>query len=144
MTRTLLSRIFIALLVLLVAGCAAPTPEEAVSEEAELRVSLITPSPLGDQGFIDIQASGFEQALEELPIEGQIIQTKGAEEHEATLRGAAGQGFDLIILSSMNPDMVIGVAEEYPDVRFAAIDMFFTVETPSNLSSVIIELPETE
>jgi basic membrane protein A len=162
--------LIIAMLMMALSGCVEPTPEAEVppageveapsgeeveeppaeeaepppTEEPKLKAALITPSPLGDQGFIDLQAAGFEMALADLPIEGKVVQTKGAEEHEAALRGAAAEGFDLIILASMNPDMVISVATDFPDVHFSAIDMFFMEGTPDNLGSVLIELPETE
>ena len=128
---------------LLIAACAPkaaePAPAEAPAEEAapaeepapapveepKFTCALITPNPLGDRSFIDSSARGIEQANAELPVKCDIIETNGVSEHEAALRGAISEGYDLIIGLAIDPTLFIGLAEEFPDQKFSSASEVF-------------------
>ncbi len=131
---------------------AAPAEEEAVpaeeeaapaEEETVITCALITPNPLGDRSFIDSAARGIERANEELPVDCDIIETNGVSEHEAALRGAIQQGYDLILGLAIDADLLIGLAEEYPDQLFGAPSDVFAEELPDNLAAYQIDVHES-
>jgi len=109
-------RLLFALSLLLVASmvlsaCApAATPTEAA---AQFTCALITPNPLGDRSFIDASARGIERANAELPVKCDIIESSGVAENETALRGAIAQDYDLILGLAMDPEMFIGLVEEF-------------------------------
>jgi basic membrane lipoprotein Med (substrate-binding protein (PBP1-ABC) superfamily) len=44
---------------------------------AKFKFSLVTPNPRGDRSFIDASIRGAEKAMNELPVEGSIIESQG-------------------------------------------------------------------
>ena len=124
------------------AEAAAPTQEAAPVEEPKFTCALITPNPLGDRSFIDSSARGIEQANAELPVKCDIIETNGVSEHEAALRGAIAEGYDLIIGLAIDPTLFIGLAEEFPDQKFSSASEVFADTLPANMSAYQIDVHE--
>jgi basic membrane protein A len=130
-----------AILALLV-GCgpaATPTPKPRI------KFTLITPNPIGDRSYIDAGHDGFLRAQAELEVDATLIETTAVPEHEPAIRGAANQGFDIIVTMAMDPDMLLSVAQEFPDVLFGAVDTYYPddVELPSNLAAWLTEPHES-
>ncbi len=116
----------------------ATAPAEAAAPTAAAKTftcALITPNPLGDRSFIDSSARGIEQANKELPVKCDIIETNGVSEHEAALRGAIAQGYDLVMGLAMDDDLFINIANEFPDQKFASPSEMFAQNLPANLVS---------
>jgi basic membrane protein A len=65
-------------------------------------------------------------------------------EHEPAIRGVANQGFDIVVTMAMDADMLLAVADEFPDVLFGAVDTYYPddVELPANLSARLTEMHE--
>ena len=120
---------------------AAPAAEEAA--EPEFTCALITPNPLGDRSFIDSSARGIEQANEELPVKCDIIETNGVSEHEAALRGAIAEGYDLVQGLALDDELFVNIANEFPDQKFASPSEMFVETLPSNLVSYHVEVHES-
>lgn len=143
---------FIAVLALLVIGsvffaaCAPAAAEEPAAEEAaaepEFTCALITPNPLGDRSFIDSSARGIEDANAELPVGCDIIETNGVSEHEAALRGAIAEGYDLVLGLAMDAELFVTLANEFPEQKFSSPSEIFVEDLPSNLVSYQIEVHE--
>jgi basic membrane protein A len=140
-------RLYIVLTLILVgifvfAACqpAAVTPPAA--GEPKFTCALITPNPLGDRSFIDSSARGIEQANAELPVKCDIIETTGVSEHEAALRGAVAEGYDLVLGLAIDPALFISLAEEFPDQKFSSPSEVFAEELPDNFSSYLIDVHE--
>jgi basic membrane protein A len=133
--------VFAALLIssMLFASCA---PKAAAEEEAKFTCALITPNPLGDRSFIDSSAKGIEQANAELPVKCDIIETNGVSEHEAALRGAVAEGYDLVLGLAIDPTLFISLAEEFPDQKFSSPSEIFAESLPDNFSSYLIDVHE--
>jgi basic membrane protein A len=138
---------------LLFTGCgsakateAAPA-EASTSEEAtqapKYTCALITPNPLGDRSFIDSAARGIEQANKDLPVKCDIIETNGVSEHEAALRGAIAQGYDLVMGLAMDDDLFVSIANEFPDQKFASPSEMYVDKLPANLVSYHIQVHES-
>lgn len=127
---------------LLVTGC-APAAPSAPAAEAEFTCALITPNPLGDRSFIDSSARGIERANAELPVKCDIIETTGVSEHEAALRGAVAEGYDLVLGLAIDPTLFFDLAAEFPDQKFSSPSEVFAEELPANLSSYLIDVHES-
>ena len=117
---------------------AAPAPTEA----PKFTCALITPNPLGDRSFIDSSARGIEQANAELPVKCDIIETNGVAEHEAALRGAISEGYDLVLGLAIDPTLFIGLATEFPDQKFSSPSEVFADSLPANMSAYQIDVHE--
>ena len=137
-----LSFLMVASMVLSACG-AAPATEAPATEAAQFTCALITPNPLGDRSFIDASARGVEKANAELPVDCDIIETNGVAEHETALRGAISQNYDLILGLAMDPEMFVGLAEEFPDQKFASPSEIFLETLPENLVAYQIDVHES-
>jgi basic membrane protein A len=130
-------------MVLTACGGAAPATEAPATQAAQFTCALITPNPLGDRSFIDASARGIERANQELPVKCDIIETNGVSEHETALRGAISQGYDLVLGLAMDAEMFTGLAEEFPDQKFASPSEIFLETLPENLIAYQIDVHES-
>jgi basic membrane protein A len=108
------------------AAAAATTEAPAeVPDNSDKSFVIILPNPRGDRSFIDSAAAGAERAIAELGVNGTIVETAGAQEHDAAIRRAVQQHPDLIIMIAVATDTVEELAEEFPDQMFAAQEGYF-------------------
>jgi basic membrane protein A and related proteins len=121
----------------------APAAEAQEPAQPSFSVALITPNPLGDRSFIDSSARGMEMARNELGVRADIIETQGVAEHEAALRGAILQGYDLVLGLAMDAQLIVELAEEFPDQKFGAPSDVFAESLPDNLAAYIINVHES-
>ncbi|NPV41772.1 MAG: BMP family ABC transporter substrate-binding protein [Anaerolineae bacterium] len=118
-------------------------PAEEAAAEPEFTCALITPNPLGDRSFIDSSARGIEQANAELPVKCDIIETNGVSEHEAALRGAIAEGYDLVLGLAIDAELFVNLANEFPDQKFSSPSELFVEKLPANLVSYQAEVHES-
>jgi basic membrane protein A and related proteins len=129
---------------LILTACGAvPATQAPATEAAKFTCALITPNPLGDRSFIDASARGIKKANEELPVKCDIIETNGVAEHETALRGAISKGYDLILGLAMDTDMFVGLAQEFPDQKFASPSEIFLDTLPPNMVAYQIDVHES-
>jgi basic membrane protein A len=140
-----LSLLVVASMILTACGATPQTPatEAPAAQEPQFTCALITPNPLGDRSFIDASARGIEKANKELPVKCDIIETNGVSEHETALRGAISQGYDLVLGLAMDTEMFVGLANEFPDQKFASPSEIFLEELPKNLVAYQIDVHES-
>jgi len=124
-----------------VADTAVPAP--VATEAPKYKCALITPNPLGDGSFIDAAARGIKQANAELPVKCDIIETNGVSEHEAALRSAIAEGYDLILALAIDPTLLTNIATEFPDQKFASPSDLLVDKLPSNLLAYQIDVHES-
>lgn len=103
------------------ASSEATTPPD----NSGISFTILLPNPRGDRSFIDSAAAGAERAIAELGVTGTIVETNGTEEHDAAIRRAIQDSPDLIITIAFDPSLVLEIAEEFPDQKFAAQESFF-------------------
>jgi basic membrane protein A len=145
---------FLALLLcaLVLAGCggsddksAAPTTTEAPAAE-ELRVGLITDlGQLDDDGFNELAFNGVKRAEKELGVKSRVIESKSAADYIPNMTSLARDGYDLIIgVGFAQGDAVGKVAQRFPKVRFAIIDVdqAFVPGTPANVQGLLFREEE--
>lgn len=91
---------------------------------------IILPNPRGDRSFIDSAAAGAERAITELGVDGLIIETAGAQEHDAAVRRAVQDNPDIVITIAVDAPIIQEIAEEFPEQKFGAQETFFFEGTP--------------
>lgn len=130
----------------------APAAEEPAegggtgSEESagsDFSFALVLPNPRGDRSFIDSSSTGAEEAIEEFGVKGTIIETNGVAEHEAAMRGAIQSGNDLVMGLAIDAELLLALAEEFPDQLFGAPSDVFADVLPDNLAAFQINVHES-
>ena len=113
----------------------ATTAAAAEPEVEKLKVGLVV-GALGDRSFMDSAKRGFDQAVAELPIEGDFIEAEEAERAQAYANFIA-DGKELIIgISFSEAGRILEAATANPDIQFAIVDMVVTDEGGNLLPNV--------
>ncbi|HUP32495.1 MAG TPA: BMP family ABC transporter substrate-binding protein [Gaiellaceae bacterium] len=133
------------------AGCGGSDDETAApttappAEEA-IRVGLIVDQgQLDDNGFNELAFRGLTRAEEELGIEGRVLESASAADYIPNMTSLARQGYDLVIgVGFAQGDAVGKVAQRFPDVRFAIIDVdqAFVPGMPANVQGLLFREEE--
>lgn len=124
-----------ALLTVSLVGCGGK--EEKASADAadgnqSLKIAYLTEN-LGDNGFNDEAYTGIERYMEDNNIKIDVVETKGLQDYEINARNFAQDHYDLILVTSASAEeLIIPLAEEYPDSRFVIADG--TVDDVENIT----------
>jgi basic membrane protein A len=118
-------------------------PADDGGDEDVVTAALLTPNPLGDRSFIDSAGRGIDQANEELPVSADVIETQGIAEHEAALRSAIAEGYDILLPLAFDSQLLLTICEEFPEQKFASPSEVFAEDLPANLVSYQINVHES-
>jgi basic membrane protein A and related proteins len=104
-------------------GESAATATETT--ESQLKVGLVTDlGQLNDRGFNQLAYEGLKQAERELGVRGRVLQSASAADYIPNMTRLARERYDLIIgVGFAQGDAVDTVATEFPDRKFAIIDV---------------------
>jgi basic membrane protein A len=84
---------------------------------------------LNDRGFNEFSINGFEQAQEELGVDGRVYTSESSDDYLPNLTAAVDDGHDLVIaIGFLIQPSVAEVAAEATDINFAGVDQFFGEE----------------
>jgi basic membrane protein A and related proteins len=110
----------------------AATEEAAVEvpDNSDISFAIVLPNARGDRSFIDSAAAGAERAIAELGVDGTIIETAGAAEHDAAVRRAVQDDPDLVITIAVDAPIIEEIADEFPEQKFGAQETFFFAGIP--------------
>jgi len=112
----------------------------------QLRVGLIVDKgQLDDNGFNELAFLGLKRAEKELAIKGRVIESASAADYIPNMTSLARQGYDLVIgVGFAQGDAVGKVAQKFPDVRFAIIDVdqAFVPGKPANVQGLLFREQE--
>ncbi|MBA7655313.1 Membrane lipoprotein TmpC [subsurface metagenome] len=110
-------------LVIILSLCLSST---VFAAEAPLKVGLAFDiGGKGDKSFNDSSYRGIEWAEAEFGIEHTELEPGLAADRELNLRNLAMMGYDLVIgVGFMFTDSISAVADEFPDTKFAGVDVF--------------------
>ncbi len=87
-------------------------------------VTMVTDTGgLGDQSFNDGTWAGVERAVDELGIEGKVIQSNEQGDYISNLTSAAENSEVVIAVGFLLEDALKDVAPQFPDTDFIGIDM---------------------
>lgn len=104
----------------------APAAEAPAAEApaAKMKVAMVTDTGgINDQSFNASAWAGLQRAQDELGVEVKYYESKTDADYEPNIITAIDDGNDLIIcIGWMMADTLKGVAEKYPDQKFAIID----------------------
>jgi basic membrane protein A len=106
-------------------GAAGTTTAAETTTEEALKIGLVTDlGQLNDRGFNQLAYEGLKQAQRELGVEGRVLQSASAADYIPNMRRLAREQYDLIIgVGFAQGDAVDTVANRFPDIRFAIIDV---------------------
>jgi basic membrane protein A len=133
--KTVLALVVLSFLVL---GCIGQEEEDGEKEVTKIAVVFAT-GGLGDKSFNDSCYEGIKKAKEDFGIEFDYVEPTAIAEYEGFHRQYAKTGeYALIIgIGFDQADAMILVADEYPDQKFAIVDM--VVDRPNVASLVFRE-----
>ncbi|MEE9458741.1 MAG: BMP family ABC transporter substrate-binding protein [Candidatus Bathyarchaeia archaeon] len=102
---------------------------------------ILATGGLGDKSFNDISHAGVQRAKDELGIEFDKVEPTAISEYEGYQRDFASSGeYELIICVGFDQaDALTIIAEEYPNQKFAIVDM--VVDKP-NVASLLFKANE--
>jgi len=132
-----------------VAGCgkrADKPASEAANPAGSLKVGLVFDvGGRGDKSFNDAAYAGLTRAQQELGVSFTTLETGEGSDREAQMRQLAAGGSQLVFgVGFLFSDDIYGLAQEFPNVKFACID--YTVKEgqtlPPNLTA--LEFKEQE
>jgi len=133
--RFALALLFIVPLITAVQGAATNA-----SAQDTLVVTMVTDTAgLGDQNFNDLAKRGLDQAVAELGVQGEVIESRDAAQYIPNLTAAAEQSDLTIGVGFLLTDAMTEVATQFPDEKFLLIDSVSEVE---NVASVLFKEQE--
>jgi basic membrane protein A len=130
--------IVVALIVIIAVGWYLRPAPEAPEEPGDVfKVGMVTGTGgLGDKSFNDIAFSGIQQALEDYDLEYDIVEPTAVSEYEGYQRDfAMSEEYGLIVCIGFDQaDALAIVAAEYPEQRFALVDMVVDNENVASMT----------
>jgi basic membrane protein A len=102
------------------AGALARVP--ALAQEPIVVTMVTDTAGLGDNNFVDLANRGLNQAIEELGVQGQVVESRDAASYIPNLTAAAEQSDLTIGVGFLILDAVTEIANQFPDDKFMLID----------------------
>ncbi|MGH2615968.1 MAG: BMP family lipoprotein [Thermomicrobiales bacterium] len=103
-------------------------------------VTMVTDTAgLGDQNFNDLAKRGLDQAVEELGVQGEVIESRDASSYIPNLTQAAEQSELTVGVGFLLTEAITEVANQYPDENFLLID---AVSEAPNVQGVLFREQE--
>jgi basic membrane protein A len=118
--------VLVATTALTVTSVAAASPQKAAAPAATtLKVGLVTDiGGLNDRSFNHLAYLGVQQAKSKLGVSFSVKQSKSGSDYIPNLSQLAAQHYDLVIaVGFLMADAVKAVAKQFPDTKFAIIDV---------------------
>ena len=104
-----------------IAGMMARVP--AVQAQDPIVVTMVTDTAgLGDQNFNDLAKRGLDRAVDELGVQGEVIESRDAASYIPNLTQAAEQSDLTVGVGFLLTEAITEVANQYSDKKFLLID----------------------
>lgn len=113
------------LVTVLLVSCSAEAGNGTEVSEEGVKACLITSSGgLGDRSFNDAAYAGLQKAEAELGVEIKVIEPQSSADYLQSIKTAVNAGYDFIMVAGNDwSDVLSTVAPNYPDVKFAGINL---------------------
>ena len=122
-----------AMVVAPIAGMLTRVP--AVHAQDPIVVTMVTNiTGLGDQNFNDLAKAGLDRAVEELGVQGEVIESRDTASYIPNLTQAAEQSDLTVGVGFPLTEAITEVANQYPDKNFLLID---SVSEAPNVQGVL-------
>ena len=105
----------------------------AGAQDAPIVTMVTDTAGIGDQNFNDLAKRGLDRAVEELGVQGEVIESRDAAGYIPNLTQAAEQGDLTVGVGFLLTEAITEVANQYPDDKFLLID---SVSEAPNVESV--------
>ena len=106
----------------------------------EVVVTMVTDTlGLGDQNFNDLAKRGLDQAVEDLGVRGEVIESRDQASYLPNLTQAADQSDLTVAVGFLLIDAIAEVSAQFPDEYFLLID---AVVEEDNVTSVVFKEQE--
>ncbi len=123
------------LAMLALVGCSSSNE----SKDDKIKVIMVTSvGGVNDQSFNQSSWEGLQQIEKDFDnIEVSYIESKQEAEYAANLETAVDDGADLILATGFPlQDAVLKAAKDYPEQKFAIVDVDYGDETPDNVACI--------
>lgn len=105
------------------AGCGTPAPQPTPEPEAPVRVALVLPGSIADQGYNAAAYAGLVLIEETYGAETAYSELVPIAEYEETFRSYAAEGYDVVMGHGFEfGDPVEAVAPDFPDTKFLVVN----------------------
>jgi basic membrane protein A len=143
-----------AIVLLVTAGCGGSGKKSSAnnattsgSSGKTIKVGLVTDiSGLNDRGFNHLSYVGLKRAQAQLGVQGEVFQTKSAQEYVPNLSTFPRRRYDLTVGVGFTEAIAIDtVATTFPNSKFTIVDVDQTEEPhkPANLLGLLFKEQET-
>jgi basic membrane protein A and related proteins len=105
----------------------------AAAQEPVVVTMVTDTAGLGDQNFNDLAKRGLDRAVEELGVQGEVIESRDAAAYVPNLTQAAEQSDLTVGVGFLLTEAITEIANQYPDDKFLLID---SVSEAPNVESV--------
>lgn len=122
----------------------AASESAAPVAEGSLKVALLIPGLLGDKSFFDAARASIPLLEQSLGAETKVVEM-GTDQTKwyPTFVDYSEQDYDLIVtISDPVNDVLLEVAEEYPDQKYMNIDSSMEFDIPQNLYVMVSKMGE--
>jgi basic membrane protein A len=136
MSKSVLLRLGTVLLVaaLLITACGAPATETPPEETTPVKVALVMPGSIADQGYNAAAYAGLVAIEEDLGAEVAYTEMVPIAEYEEAFRNYAAEGYDIVIGHGFEfGDPIEVVAPEFPDTKFLVVNGIVAGENYASL-----------
>jgi basic membrane protein A len=119
---------------LLITACGTPAAETPPEEEAAVKVALVMPGSIADQGYNSAAYAGLIAIEENLGAEVAYTEMVPIAEYEEAFRNYAAEGYDIVIGHGFEfGDPIEVVAPEFPDTKFLVVNGIVAGENYASL-----------
>jgi len=119
----------------------ASTSSKATAPTGKLKVALLTPGDINDQGWNQLAYEGLQAVQKELGAEVAHQVTKNASDQQPAMRDFGDKKFNLVICHGFEyGKRVLEVAPQYPDTKFVVVGG--NVKQAPNVATIVPKLEE--
>jgi basic membrane protein A len=111
------------------------------SPQSDMKVALLTPGDINDQGWNQLANDGLKEVQKETGAQTKHQWTQTAADHKPALRDFANQKFDVVICHGFEyGERVKAIAPKYPDTKFVVVAG--DVKQDPNVATIVPKLEE--
>ena len=123
------------------AGTSAETSSTASAANSGLKVALLTPGDINDQGWNQLAYEGLQAVQKDTGAQISHQVTKNSSDHEPALRDFGDKKYTLVLCHGFEfGKRVLAVAPRYPDTKFVVVGG--NVKQEPNVATLVPKLEE--
>ncbi len=125
---------------LVLTACGAPAVQPPPEEEAPLKVALVLPGSIADEGYNAAAYAGLLAIKETYGAETAFSEMVDLPDHDATFRSYIDEGYEIIIAHGLQfGDAIEALSPQFPDTKFIIVN---GIVAGPNYASLLPQLQE--